>query len=110
MDASHHGMGHRLFCISEYYFENQRKDWVQGKSYECPSSEELTVEEPVMRLYACDGFLMVIVYHGKKYPCFWLLDLSTSKWSNITEKSKSEGVYVPAYISAVCRAFWNVIP
>jgi len=108
-DASHHGMVHQGFCITEYHFENETKDWVQGKFYECPTFGELAMEEhTAIHLYACDGFLMLIVYNGGRSLYIWLFDLSTSEWNNIPENPNSKGLPTPG--SMLCKAFWNVVP
>jgi len=107
MDASHCGTMIWVFCITKYQVENRTKDWVQGKSYECPFSKELIVHDfSTMCLSACDGFVMVIFYYGWRRQHFWLLDLSTSEWSEPQETLKE----LHMRGSILFRAFWNIIP
>jgi len=83
---------HELYVVSNILKMKQRIG-CKGNHMNAPLNfEELTVDEIYnMCLYSCDGFVMLIVYHGgRSDPYFWLLDLFTSDWSNLSKNSNSE--------------------
>lgn len=113
MDASEAGTLKGGSLITEYHYQRQSKDWVEVKSYECPEFGDLEgvdmLRPPYEALHACDGFLMVRVAFGIREKC-WLLDVSTSEWTNLPTNPWPSASWKWSYNTLMCRAFWNVVP